>query len=345
MDEYGTLKRTLYYKYADSVGFGELSDPNAVFTGASGVTFSVTVPSEELADFVDVSKQVTTIVGLQNVSLVSRSGDGTVRELCAVFLDAVNSKMFRRVVIDQASNKVIADAVGEGDNAADYAASHYGDLAVIQGPGEITEQSRNATSPPTGAGTGLWQAGIQARNCTQGYTLRNNDSNVVYATSAAHCEPAGTPFVSGGTVGVWAGDLTSSGDMDVAFIGGGSYSNSIWRGAANTSTQGTVLGALTASVPTNATVYFSGSSSGESHAIYAASGCDGEYCSLLFFYGRNTQGGDSGGPWFAAISGSNDVYAIADHRGVYTEYTTGIVYMVASDIRTAAYLTNSTVLG
>ena len=276
-DEFARLKSTLYYEHPDAVGFGTLTNGQAVMEGNTSADFLVAVPPEQSPQFDSLSARLEHSLGLDHVDLVATPGTATVRTVCAVFLDAMNNEplagMQLTTTIDQPTNQVVVGVLeGNVAVATKAAADRYGGLVRVVTAGETIEESCNATDPATGAGTGLWRADYQHRWCTQGFTIRNRDSNAVYATTAAHCSPVGTGtastwFVSGGIVGSTSGNLVSS-QMDVAFIANGSYSNYVWRGATNTNTKGTVFGALTGTPPIGAYAGESGSTTGESYATY-----------------------------------------------------------------------------
>ncbi len=229
--------------------------------------------------------------------------------------------------VDQMNNKVVIFALDE-ERVTSYASKAYGDLAIVEETKAGEEDARNWDAGPFPAGQKMYWPGGNGPWCSSGFNMRN-DGGTPYMLTAAHCGGVGQQWHSAGNLGTVTNTLMPT--RDVAFVFGGSYNNRIWRGGVNTSTTGAVVGVMGGTPNYGAYAGYSGARTGEGSAPYRYSGCASSYCNLYFFAGNLTDHGDSGGPWFAHMAGTNNVLALGVHRG--REFPASGPLMVMTDIK------------
>ncbi|NYF14599.1 hypothetical protein HDC34_002926 [Pseudoclavibacter sp. JAI123] len=338
-EEFTNLKQALYHHQPDEVGFLYATDNAPLESETEDATVSIPVKSPPGGQTAVNPAALAETAGGSALTFQLHEAAASVREVCAVFLDALAAPaiadVVRGVAIDQKYNRVVILA-RDVARVSEYAAKAYGSLAVVEQATGSVEESRVWDTGPFPAGQRMSVVGQSQRGCSSGFDMRDAEG-VPFMLTAAHCADIGQRWRSGGPLGTVTDNLNPG--RDVAFVFGGSPSGQIYRGDSTTSRTGEVVGVLGGTPNYGATAGFSGATTGESSAPYRWSGCSRSYCNLYFFSGNLTDLGDSGGPWFAHLPGSADVLAVGVHRG--RETTGSGTYMVMTDVRYVIGFTSS----
>jgi hypothetical protein len=337
-EELSALKAELYFKYPDVQGFIHVPNDRQLTDDGQIAEVSVPVAAADWATFDSVWSEVSSIRSIRHLTTELRDSHGTVRELCGVFLDVLDSDELDGnalgAAIDQKENVVVIYA-HDADSMSEYADAVYGRLARVEAGAEPAYESRDWSIGPFPAGQRIYVPG-GASWCSLGFNMKNG-SGTWFSMTAGHCAQISSVWHSAGYVGAISNYLSGT---DVAFMYGGAYSNGIFRGAWNSNSTGQVLGILSALPNPGNYAGVSGATTGESRGPYVRSGCFNGQCNQLFFAGHTTAGGDSGSPWFAQLGSSADVLAVGIHSGWNGSSSSPM--MRATDIRYIVWATQAT---
>jgi hypothetical protein len=212
-----------------------------------------------------------------------------------------------------------------------YFQDHFpGEVEFVRG--HLDLQSRLNDSPAHWGGAQLNLNG--SKQCSSGFSVRK--SGTAYMMTAQHCYSSGQT-VYGGTGLNWGTIQYVASSADVELIGGSTYGGSIYVGGA-TGTGHAVHGA---SDPVSWNTYCVSGVTTYEHCGHTYAGLTGAvgvnghtYTGFAEFTGgTQTQGGDSGAPWYF-YDPQGLIYVAGVHTGLVT--IGGITYMIATPWSKAA---------